>query len=107
MLDHLSSSLIGYLLLLVADNSTNFGYLGYLVNSLKNKFSVPNVIAVYHPQDSKPVPLDFIRYSLNLDDDEQIVELDSMEIEPLQALLKQLQPPATKQPAAISSNVAQ
>lgn len=105
MLDQLSSSLMGYLLLVVADKSTNFGYLGYLVNSLKNKFAVPNVVTVYHPPDSKPVPLDFIRYSLNLDDDEQIVELDSLDIESLQDLLKQLQPPTTKQQRATSSVV--
>jgi len=94
MLNQLSKTLVGYLLLVVADNSANLGYLGYLINSLKQNFSVPNVIAVYHPPDSKPIPLDVIRYSLNLDDNEQIVELETLDTESLHDLLKQLQPPA-------------
>lgn len=105
MLNQLSETLVGYLLLVVADNSTNLDYLGYLINSLKQNFSVPNVVAVYHPPDSKPIPLDVIRYSLNLDDNEQIVDLESFDSESLHDLLKQLQPPAKDQKADTSTLV--
>ena len=90
MLDQMESKLIGLVILVVANNSANLGYLGYLINSLKERLSAPFVIAVHQPQDTNPIPLDFIRYSLNLDEKEQLVNIKLSELDSVTHVLNQL-----------------
>ncbi|MFQ5769119.1 MAG: hypothetical protein ACE5HX_01185, partial [bacterium] len=93
MLDKVAASLVGYIVLVVGDHSSNFGYLAYLINSLKKKFTVPHVVAVYHPTGKKSIPLDVIRYSLKMDEIEQIVDINVQNMDSIKYLLKQLKPP--------------
>ncbi len=93
MLDQMSPPLMGYIILVSGGKSSNLGYFGYLVNSLKQKFKVPHVVAVYHPSQNKPIPLDIIRHLLRIDAKEQLVEIDVQEIESIKHLLKQLKTP--------------
>ena len=98
MLDQMESKLIGLVILVVANNSANLGYLGYLINSLKERLSAPFVIAVHQPLDTNPIPLDFIRYSLNLDEKEQLVNIKLSELDSVTHVLNQLKPPEYTQP---------
>jgi signal recognition particle receptor subunit beta len=98
MLDQMESKLIGLVILVVANNSSNLGYLGYLINFLKEKLSAPFVIAVYQPLDTTPIPLDFIRSSLNLDEKEQLVNIKLSELDSVTHVLNQLKPPEYMQP---------
>jgi len=98
MLDQMESKLIGFVILVVANNSSNLGYLGYLINFLKERLSAPFVIAVYQPLDTTPIPLDFIRSSLNLDEKEQLVNIKLSELDSVTHVLNQLKPPEYTQP---------
>jgi len=98
MLDQMESKLIGFVILVVANNSSNLGYLGYLINFLKERLSAPFVIAVHQPPDTNPIPLDFIRYSLNLDEKEQLVNINLSELDSVTHVLNQLKPPEYTQP---------
>lgn len=98
MLDQFESQLVGCIILAIADNSSNLGYLGYLINSLKGKLNAPFVIAVYQPPGTNPIPLDFIRYSLNLDEKEQLVTLNVSELDSVTHVLNQLKPPEYNNP---------
>ncbi|MFQ5822632.1 MAG: response regulator [bacterium] len=93
MLDQLSTTLIGYVVLVAGENSSNLGYMGYLINSLKVKLKVPHVVAVYYPSEKKSMPLDIIRHGLQLNEDEQLVEIDIRGVESIKHLLTQLIPP--------------
>jgi len=98
MLDQMESKLIGLVILVVANNSSNLGYLGYLINFLKERLSAPFVIAVHQPLDTTPIPLDFIRYSLSLDEKEQLVNINLSELDSVTHVLNQLKPPEYTQP---------
>jgi len=98
MLEQMESKLIGFIILVIANNSANLGYLGYLVNSLKERLSAPFVIAVHQPLDANPIPLDFIRYSLNLDEKEQLVSIKLSELDSITHVLSQLKPPEYTKP---------
>ncbi len=98
MLDQMESKLIGFVILVVANNSSNLGYLGYLINFLKERLSAPFVIAVYQPLATTPIPLDFIRSSLNLDEKEQLVNIKLSELDSVTHVLNQLKPPEYTQP---------
>ncbi|RMF68573.1 MAG: DUF4388 domain-containing protein, partial [Calditrichaeota bacterium] len=93
LLEQLSATLVGYIVLVVGDNSSNLGYMGYLVNSLKSTFAQAGLVCVYHPSGRKHMPLDFIRYSMNMDEGDQIVELRDFELTSLKEMLDQLKPP--------------
>ena len=103
MLDQMESKLIGFIILVVANNSANLGYFGYLINSLKERLSAPFVIAVHQPSDTNPIPLDFIRYSLNLDEEEQLVSIKLSELDSITHVLNQLKPPEYTQSHATQS----
>lgn len=93
LFERISGSMIGYVLLVAGDDPPDLGYLGYLTNSLKSKFAVPHIIAVYHPAGKKPMPLDILRYTLKIDESEQLAELDAKDIGSVRHVLEQLVPP--------------
>jgi len=76
-----------------SDDSASLGYFGYLINSLREEFIKPHVVAVYTPAGSKRIPLDFVRYTLKLNENEQIVDLNVADPDSLMNLLKQLEAP--------------
>ncbi len=94
LLHQVSDKMIGCIILVVGDSSTGLGYLGYLLNSLKGTLKAPSVVAVYQPEGERRVPLEFIRYSLKMDEGEQIMEIHLTEPDSLQHMLAQLQAPA-------------
>lgn len=93
MLETSETSVLGYIFLVVGENSAKLRYLGYLLNSLKGKLSAPFVVAVYHPEDKRRVPLEVIRYALNLGEREQLVDVNIMNTSSIYNLISQLQPP--------------
>jgi hypothetical protein len=93
ILEQMSTTIIGYIVLIEAEDSSNLGYMGYLINSMKAKFKVPHLVAVYYPTDQKSIPLAVIRYGLKLDEYEQLVDFDTREVESIKHLLRQLIPP--------------
>ncbi|MFQ5674686.1 MAG: hypothetical protein ACE5G1_02215, partial [bacterium] len=103
MLEQFESRLLAYVILVTASSSSNLGYLGYLINSLKSKLDVPSVIAVYQPPETNPIPLDFIRYSLNMDEQEQLVSINIHELDSVTHVLNQLKPPEYEIPASAES----
>ncbi len=98
MLEQMEHELVGFVVLVVANNSANLGYLGYLIKSLKERLSAPFVIAVHQPPDTNPIPLDFIRYSLNLDEKEQLVSIKLSELDSVTHVLNQLKAPEYTRP---------
>lgn len=104
MLDQLANTLIGYIILIWGESSSNLGYMGYLINSLKVKFKVPHVIAVYDTAQKKSVPLAVIRYGLKLDESEQLVDFNISEVESIKHLLRQLIPPIYSQKSMSDKN---
>lgn len=94
MLEKFSSSMVGYIVLLGAQSLTNLGYMGYLINSLKKQIGLPHVIAASQAGNKKSIPLDVVRYTLRLDENEQIVDVNLQEIDSVKHLLRQLHPPA-------------
>ncbi len=92
MLDIGKRRMLGYVFLVVGENSAKLRYLGYLLNSLKGKLNAPFAVAVYHPEDKRRVPLEVIRYALNLGEREQIVDVDIMDRNSIHHLMRQLQP---------------
>ncbi len=105
VLEEAKSSLLAYIILIVGDTSNSLSYLGYLVKSLEAKFKVPHVMAVHRPSDKKKIPLDFIRYSLKLDDDDQIVDVCINDVGSIKHLLKQLIPPQNYAPVKMHKPV--
>lgn len=105
VLEEVESSLLAYIILIVGDTSNSLSYLGYLVKSLETKFKVPHVMAVYRPSDKKKIPLDFIRYSLKLDDDDQIVDVCIDDVDSIKHLLNQLIPPQNYAPVEMHKPV--
>jgi len=93
MLHQIAASLIGYIVLVPSDDSASLGYFGYLINSLREEFIKPHVVAVYTPAGSKRIPLAFVRYTLKLNENEQIVDLNVADPDSLMNLLKQLEAP--------------
>ncbi len=94
MLEKFSSSMVGYIVLLGAQSLKNLGYMGYLINSLKKQINLPRVIATMQGGNKKSIPLDVVRYTLRLDENEQLAEVDLQEVDSVKHLLRQLQPPA-------------
>src|SRR3970282_1103940 len=92
ILDQAALSIVAYIILVIGDNSTSLKYLGYLANSLKTKYKDPHIVAVYRPANIKKIPLDFIRYSLNLDENDQIIDVDVDDPASVKYLLNQLIP---------------
>ncbi len=77
MLDALNDQpLLGCLFVIDGQQSSNLGYLGYLWNAIITKYPVPHLVAVNHSEEGATVPLDVIRHSMNLAENEQIVELN-------------------------------
>ncbi len=97
LMDEMADDTLAYIFLVVGENSSRLRYLGYLINSIKDKLRVPFVIAVYHPEDKRRVPLDVIRYSLGLEDNEQIVDIDVSSPNSVRHLLGQLRKPRYEQ----------
>lgn len=97
MLEPLSKSLIGYVILINDQNLSNLGYTGYLINSLKRQFTVPHVIVMIQSKSKRAIPLDVVRYTLKLDEKEQLLEVDVNDVESVKHLLQQLQPPDSYQ----------
>ncbi len=93
LLGHVESSLVGYAILVPGDNPPDLAYLGYLINSLKRKFDIPHVIATYQRAGEKSMPLDVLRYSLKMEENEQLVEVNVGEVDSIKHLLNQLIPP--------------
>ncbi|MFQ5650771.1 MAG: response regulator [bacterium] len=93
MVEQVSSNVLAYVFLVVGENSARLRYFGYLINSFRGKMNAPFVVAVYHPEDRRRVPLDVIRYSLNLGENEQIVDVDVTAPDSVKYLLSQLQAP--------------
>ena len=93
ILEQISGTLLGYVVLVASDHSSSLSYLGYLLNSLKSTLTVPHLIAVYQPENQRRIPIDFVRYSLNLQNEEQIVEVKPTDPDSVRYLLKQLQKP--------------
>jgi len=96
-MDEMADDTLAYIFLVVGENSSRLRYLGYLINSIKDKLRVPFVIAVYHPENKRRVPLDVIRYSLGLEDNEQIVDIDVSSPNSVKHLLGQLRKPRYEQ----------
>jgi len=93
ILESISETVLGYIVLVASDHATSLSYLGYLLNSLKSSLTVPHLVAVYQPENQRRIPVDFVRYSLNLPNEEQIVEVKPTDTDSLLYLLKQLQKP--------------
>ena len=93
LLDDGTTTLLGYVLLVSGDDPPDLGYLGYLINSLKRRVTAPHVVAVYYPSGKKTMPLDVIRYSLKMNEHDQLIEVDAYSIESIAQLLQQLIPP--------------
>jgi CheY-like chemotaxis protein/signal recognition particle receptor subunit beta len=94
MIEQLSDTMIGYVVLIGDSNISNLGYAGYLINSLKRQLDVPHVIVTIQSKNKRAVPLDVVRYTLKLDESEQLLEVDVRDLEAVKHLLIQLQPPA-------------
>ncbi len=107
IIDQVSSTLLGYVVLVVGYNTSSLNYLGYLLNSLRNSLKVAHIIAVYQPESQRRIPLDFLRYSLQLDDSEEIVEFRPEDPVSIEYLLKQLQKQHDKQPSRHPDNQIQ
>lgn len=93
MIEQLSGTLIGYVILIGDQNLTNLGYTGYLMNSLKRQFPVPHLIVMIQSNRKRTIPLDVVRYTLKLEEKEQLLEVDVRDPESVKHLLQQLQPP--------------
>ncbi len=93
MLEQLSDTLIGYVVLIGDQNLSNLGYTGYLIDSLKRQFSVPHIIVMIQSNRKRTIPLDVVRYTLKLEEKEQLLEVDVRDLESVKHLLQQLEPP--------------
>jgi len=93
MLDSISESLLGYVVLLKGDEPAGLRYASYLINSLKKKINSPYIVAFVRTPDVRKVPLDFVRYSLQLDEEEQLLEIDAADKKSLSYLLEQYKKP--------------
>jgi CheY-like chemotaxis protein/signal recognition particle receptor subunit beta len=93
MLEPLSDTLLGYLILIGDQNLSNLGYAAYLINSLKRQFAIPHVIVLVQSHHKRTIPLEVVRYSLKLAEDEQLVEIDVRDAESVKHLLQQLRLP--------------
>lgn len=91
LLDQLSSPMLGYVVLIEVDPSSNLGYWGYLLNSLKKKFKVPRTVAIRYSDKSNTMSLDSVRKSLRIGQEEQLVELAKESAGSVQLLLERLQ----------------
>lgn len=93
LIEQVANTLIGYIVLITGDEPSNLKYVGYLISSLKKKFQKPHVLAIVRDSNSRKVPLDFVRYSLQMSESEQIVEVDVSDAESLTHLIEQLKIP--------------
>lgn len=93
MLHQMAETLIGYVVLIRGDNTANLGYAGYLINSLKQRLDAPHVVAVYQTTKNRSIPLDVVRYSLRMDESEQLVQIEVEDSHSVKHLLKQLKRP--------------
>jgi len=82
--------LLGCLLVLDGQQSSNLGYLGYLWNTIITKYPVPHLVAVNHSGEGATVPLDVMRHAMNLTANEQIVELNTANFNSLTYSISQL-----------------
>ncbi len=94
MLEPISDSLVGCVVLIKGENPANLKYTGYLINSLKKKIQAPYVVALVRADGERKIPLDFVRYSLQMDDNEQLIEIDVTDPDSLAHLIGQLQSPS-------------
>ncbi|MFQ5639771.1 MAG: hypothetical protein ACE5IR_17435 [bacterium] len=90
MLDEISETLVGYIVLVACDDPPALGYLGYLISTLKKKFGLPHIIAVYRPAGRKPVPLDVLRYTLKTDESDAFAEFDAQDVQSVMHVFEQL-----------------
>jgi len=79
--------------LLKGDEPAGLRYASYLINSLKKKINSPYIVAFVRTPDVRKVPLDFVRYSLQLDEEEQLLEIDAADKKSLSYLLEQYKKP--------------
>jgi hypothetical protein len=93
LMEQMNRTLLGYVVLSNGNNPSGLGYLGYLINHLKNIFTCPHLVAVSYKKGEKPIPLDYIRYSLRMGDEDQIIDLDTADRDSVIHLLQQLKQP--------------
>ncbi|HEX9654681.1 MAG TPA: DUF4388 domain-containing protein, partial [bacterium] len=94
MIEQIAASLLAYVILIGDQNLSNLGYTGYLINSLKRQFSaIPHVIVFMQSKTKRSIPLDVVRYTLKLDEKEQLLESNPQDLESVKHLLLQLQSP--------------
>ncbi|MCG8604753.1 hypothetical protein MJD09_07125, partial [bacterium] len=89
-LTQISSQMLGYVVLIAGDRLGNLGYWGYLLNSLKKKFSAPRTIAIYNSGENQILSLEAIQKSLRCAKDEQLVTVQIEDPDSIQLLLQEL-----------------
>ncbi|MFQ5708623.1 MAG: response regulator [bacterium] len=105
LLEQFSNSLVAYVVLISGDGYSKLGYIGYLINYLKNNLSAPHIIAIHRSQENKGLSLEFVRNTLRLEEREQLFEFEATEKKSAAHLISQLIPPESVTKSSFETNL--